>query len=231
MSLCQTICTSSFGRHSHDAAYVAVVLSGGYEEAGDQGRFKVKAGDVILHDRFEAHLNRFTSAKAVVLNLPLCSGQPFRSGLAFVSDPDLIVREAESSLPKAAALLLSLIEERIAGDLDWPGELAKTLARNPDTRLGEWGATRGLAPWTLSRGFKQVFGLSPESYRARARARHALAAVRETAEPLAALAVRLGFSDQSHMCRSVKNLTGKAPRLWRSPANGFKTAASSRSEN
>ena len=45
-------------RHRHDAPYAAVVLEGGYEEAGDGGRFRVRAGDVLIHGAFSAHLDR-----------------------------------------------------------------------------------------------------------------------------------------------------------------------------
>jgi hypothetical protein len=41
----QSIRASALGRHVHEEAYAALVLSGGYEEAGDHGRFQVKAGD------------------------------------------------------------------------------------------------------------------------------------------------------------------------------------------
>ena len=43
-------------RHRHDNAYAAVILSGGYEESGSYGRYRVKAGHVLLHRSFDAHL-------------------------------------------------------------------------------------------------------------------------------------------------------------------------------
>ena len=90
----QTIRTPVLSRHSHEAAYAALVLSGAYEEAGDQGRFQVEAGDVVLHDCFEAHLNRFSPSGAVVLNLRLPAPYAFAPGIAKVEDVDLVVRTA-----------------------------------------------------------------------------------------------------------------------------------------
>ena len=82
---------------------------GGYEEAGDNGRFEVRAGNVVLHDSFEAHLNRFLEAGALVLNLPLPPHQRFRPGLAKLKDPDLIVRIAETDeLEAVSAILLAI---------------------------------------------------------------------------------------------------------------------------
>jgi len=74
----QTTRASVLGRHVHEKAYAALVLSGGYEEAGDHGRFRVKAGDVIFHEPFEAHLDRFSETGAAVLNLRLPSAVPMR---------------------------------------------------------------------------------------------------------------------------------------------------------
>jgi hypothetical protein len=56
-------------RHMHREAGVAV-LSRGYEEAGDRGRFHVRAGDVVVHRRLDMHLDRFTASGAEILNLP-----------------------------------------------------------------------------------------------------------------------------------------------------------------
>lgn len=215
MSLWQTIRTSSLGRHSHDGAYAALVLSGSYEEAGDQGRFQARAGDVVLHDRFEAHLDRFTMSGAVLLNLPLVREHSFTPGIARIADPDSIVRATGKNQAEATDLLLSMVQERRLEYADWPDELAAALLQNPSLRLLQWGEMKNLASWTISRGFSQVFGISPETFRARSRARHAWKAIRETPEPLAKIAVHLGFADQSHMSRSVKQLTGRGPQRWR----------------
>jgi AraC-like DNA-binding protein len=215
----QTIRSSVFERHSHDCAYVAIVLSGGYEEAGDHGRFKAVAGNAILHQRFEAHINRFPDAGAVVLNLTLPAQVSIEPGLATIADPDLIVRIAEQSHADAVKLLLCSIRQRESNYADWPDELACALIANPSLSLSTWGQRKGLMPWAISRGFMQVFGVSPAVFRARARARRAWNLVARRGEPLATIATDLGFADQSHMTRSVKLLTGTTPRMWRKAAN------------
>jgi AraC-like DNA-binding protein len=219
----QTIRSLTLGRHSHDEAYAALVLSGGYEEAGDQGRLRVEAGDVVLHDCFEAHLDRFSQSGAVVLNLRLPARSWFAPGIARVEDMDVLVRAAEASEAGAADLLLSTVQARTSPCADWPVELASALIQCPSLRLSLWAHGKGLAPWTVSRGFARVFGVSPEAFRARTRARHAWKAIRMTAEPLARIAAQLGFAAQSHMTRSVKQMTGAAPPAWREAANRFKT--------
>lgn len=61
----------SIARHRHRQGYVAVVISGGYQEAGLGGRFDLKAGDVVVHRAFDAHLDQVERAGADVINLPL----------------------------------------------------------------------------------------------------------------------------------------------------------------
>jgi len=223
MRMRQTIRTSSFERHGHSEPYAALVLSGGYEEAGDKGRFRVSAGHVVFHDSFEAHLNRFYVQGATVLNLPLASSTYYPAGIARLADPDAVARMAENSGRAAADLLISLVERCTFQFADWPDELAARLVQCPSLKLAQWGEEHGLAPWTLSRGFAQVFEISPEAFRARIRARQALRSIQNTPTPLAEIAAQLGFADQAHMTRSVKQLTGIPPLAWRSAANGFKT--------
>ena len=208
---------------ANEEAYAAVVLAGGYEEAGDHGRFQVAAGDVLLHDRFEAHLDRFSASGAVVLNLRLPAGSSFTAGVGKIPDPDSILRAAERSQTRALDLLFSAIQPKPAMYADWPDELAATLMEDPYLRLGRWAEAKGLNPWTVSRSFTQVFGVSPEVFRARARARQAWRLIQTSNWPLAQIAYDLGFADQSHMTRSVKQLTGRSPKVWRSAANRYKT--------
>ena len=219
----QTIRTAVLRRHVHRRPYATLVLSGCYEEAGDLGRLQVGAGDVILHDAFEAHLDRFAASGAIVLNLSLSVQHAFRPGLARVEDPDLVVGVAEKSEADAAALILSSSKAMPSGFQDWPDELAADMLQNPFLDLSHWSRERGIAPWSVSRGFAQVFAVSPSAFRARARTRRAWRTIRATDAPLAVIASDCGFSDQSHMTRSVKNMTGKSPHAFRVTANRFKT--------
>ena len=62
---------SEIARHRHTGAYATIVLAGAYEEAGDAGRFRVGAGDVLLHAPFSAHRDIVSNARTIVLDLPL----------------------------------------------------------------------------------------------------------------------------------------------------------------
>jgi AraC-like DNA-binding protein len=211
----QQIRKSFYQRHSHEWPYAAVVLRGSYEEAGDRGRFRVRSGDVLIHEHFDSHLNRFSEYGALVLNLRLPTDRLFEAGMAKVPDLDSIARLADKKPVEAADLLVSMIMPSQSAPADWPEALAVELAHDPSISLSGWGERNGLAPWMVSRGFEQVFGVSPSAFRARARTRLAWRAIRASGDPLAEIASRLGFADQAHMTRSVKLVTGRTPREWR----------------
>jgi AraC-like DNA-binding protein len=204
------------GRHTHGYAFASLVLKGGYEESGDAGRFDVREGDVILHERFEAHCNRGSPLGAVILHIDFPTDAEFRAGAGQLADPDSIARVVEHSPSEAVALLLHATQMKQAQFRDWPEQLAAELSRDPFLSLTAWGNQQRIAPWTLSRGFESIFGISPSAFRAAARARRAWKAIRTTDEPLVDIATRLGFADQAHMTRSVRYLTGTVPRAWRS---------------
>lgn len=207
-------------RHRHDEAYVAVVLAGGYAEAGDSGRRRLAAGDVVVHPMFSGHLNQVAGSGAVVLNLPVAG---LTAPFGRLDDPDAVARTAQTDPLAAAALVREMLCPLPAESLDWPDELAAALIEQPGLSLGRWARERRLAPESVSRGFSRVFGVAPKRFRFEARARQALRAAMETQAPLAQVALDAGFADQAHMGHAVRELTGAAPGLWRRRSSGDKT--------
>jgi AraC-like DNA-binding protein len=195
-------------RHRHRRAYAALVLTGGYVEAGDRGRFRAQPGHVLVHGPWESHMNAVSRSGAVVLNLPLAD---VAFGAGRVDDPDAVARAAERDIAEAEALLRQTMRPLDPGAHDWPDVLARALRRDPDTVLEVWADAAGLAPSTVSRGFRQAFGTSPRRYRAEQRALKAAGAIVGSGDSPAALAAELGFADQAHMTRAVAALTGLTP--------------------
>jgi AraC-like DNA-binding protein len=202
-------------RHRHCTGYVALVLSGSYEEVGDCGRFQVNAGDVLFHRRFEAHLDRFAPTGADTLNFDL--GAAANTTLAFgrARDPDRIVRLAERDPHEARDTLLGSLVPQEIGTPDWPDMLAADIRREPSLNLTAWAEANGLAPATVSRGFQRVYGIPPVAFRAQMRTQHAWHAIVESDTSLAMIAADVGFADQAHMTRNVSALTGATPSAWR----------------
>lgn len=220
----QVVAPGMIPRHRHADGYVAVVLSGGYEEAGDQGQRRLVAGDVVVHQPWEAHLNRAPAA-AEVLNLPLPP-----DGLApfgRLGDVDAVVRAAAEDPEAAARVLAADFVPASAPDEDWPQHLARALAAASDASLETWAERLSVSREHLSRGFRRVFGVSPRQFRWEARSRAALLDVRTGGAPLAEVALAHGFADQAHMTRSVRAFSGRTPGEWRR-SNRFKTGAAIR---
>lgn len=197
-------------RHRHAQAYAALVLAGGYVEAGDRGRMRMQPGQVVVHDAYEAHQNYFSSSGAVVLNIPLMEKLDVVTGT--IADPDAIARLAERDIRDAACALKDAMRPLDALLSDWPDELAAALAATPDLRIEDWATQMGLAPQSISRGFRRAYGVSPKRYRVEQRALRAIRNLRNWSGTLAALAAESGFADQAHLAREVVALTGFTPR-------------------
>ena len=196
-------------RHRHTDAYVAVVLTGGYVEAGDGGRWRARPGTVIVHDCYEAHRDHFEDSMTTVLNLPLGTG--LAAGAGRIDDVDAVVRLAETDRHAAAELMARCWTAGAEALVDWPDLLAADLRADRAPDLRRWADRHGLNPASVSRGFARAYGVSPKRYRLEARARHAWQALRAGALSLADVAAAHGFADQPHLTRALTALTGTTP--------------------
>ena len=98
--------------------------------------------------------------------------------------------------------------------------LEANLSRN--VALDNLAELSGLSPYHLVRVFRQEVGLSPHAYFEQARIHRARRLLKE-AMPIADVALELGFTDQSHLHRHFKKLTGVTPGAYRS-ATTYKTS-------
>ncbi len=67
----------------------------------------------------------------------------------------------------------------------------------------------------FGRAFKQTFGRTPHAHIIAERIERAQGLMLETAEPLAQIAFAVGLSDQSHLSRLFRQVTGESPFAWR----------------
>ncbi|MEU1347853.1 helix-turn-helix domain-containing protein [Streptomyces sp. NPDC005776] len=73
----------------------------------------------------------------------------------------------------------------------------------------------GVSPYRLSRSFTRELGVSLTRYRNRVRIGRALDRLDAGGESLAVLAADLGFSDQAHLCRTMREHLGHTPTALR----------------
>lgn len=223
MNLRQRLSASAFiPRHRHAGAYAAVVLQGGYQEAGDRGRWRAQAGDVLIHPSFTSHLDLVSAQRAMVLNLPLPmvtapAGTHYR-----VHNPDLLVRIAERDPVEAAAMLLDTLQPGGASAEEPVDAFAAALRGQDAPSISAWSDAANVRRETLFRWFQAAYGVSPTQYRIEARAWHAWHAIVDSPQSLGMIAAETGFADQAHMSRAVRVLTGHPPRHWRMQ-HSFKT--------
>ncbi|MER7539785.1 AraC family transcriptional regulator [Streptomyces sp. NPDC097704] len=73
----------------------------------------------------------------------------------------------------------------------------------------------GVSPYRLSRSFTRELGVSLTRYRNRVRVGRALDRLDAGEDSLATLAADLGFSDQAHLCRTMRQYLGHTPTALR----------------
>ena len=199
-------------RHIHAEPYAAVVLEGGYEEAGEAGRFCVEAGDVLAHAAFSAHWDHAPKG-ARLLNLPLPADLPV-STVGRLEDPDLVIRLAQRDPRAAGEALLALFRPLTQKRNDQADSLAETLSASAGMDLGTWSSAQGIARQTAFRWFRAAYGVSPTRYRVEARARRAWRAITTSRDDLAHLAAALGYADQAHLIRVFAHVVGAPPASY-----------------
>jgi len=200
-------------RHLHPDAYATLVLDGGYEEAGEGGRWRVRPGEVLIHAPFSIHRDQSLERGARLLNMPLPLTTAV-SACGVATDADLLARLAERDPGAAAEALLEHWQADAPSLDDAPDRLAKVLSGPDAVPIQAWSETEGVARQTVFRGFRALYGASPTRYRVEARARSAWRLIVTSELSLAEAALEAGYADQAHMSRDVKALTGRTPGAW-----------------
>jgi AraC family transcriptional regulator len=81
--------------------------------------------------------------------------------------------------------------------------------------LGDLAKEVGMSYYHFSRAFKQSMGSSTTQYIAERRVDRARKLLEETEQPIAEVALRAGFSSQSHFTTTFHKMTGVTPKTFR----------------
>ena len=217
--------------HDHDVAQLSFLLAGSIEETVGGRVTETAGGGTGCKAAGLTHANRYGRDGALILSLNIRADSPLA--------PDCETWRWTSSdrvRPEAAHLVRLLDGDGEAALIDLaalalPGRKAETAASlAPDRRPPAWLARlkerlvegeepdelthaareAGVHPVYLSRAFRAAFGVAPSLFRLRCRLARALAALR-TGSPAAEAAEAGGFSDQSHLTRTLRRETGLTP--------------------
>jgi AraC-like DNA-binding protein len=132
---------------------------------------------------------------------------------------------AKASLAKASSILQSEIDRRSGANDSGTGGLAGwQIARVRafiDQNLHGTIHTKDLSAVArrsaahFARSFKHSFGESPHAYVMRRRLEKACHLMMTSPDSLSQIALSVGFSDQSHLCKRFKQALGQSPFNWR----------------
>jgi len=143
---------------------------------------------------------------------------------------------AKALLAKASSILQLAIDRRSGANGPGTGGLAgwqiarvrafidKNLHRTIHTRDLSAVARRSAAHF--ARSFKHTLGESPHAYVMRRRLETACHLMITTSDSLSQIALSVGFSDQSHLCKRFKEALGQSPSNWRREREIFSSSTS-----
>lgn len=229
--------------HWHDGATICCVLEGGFTERVPGVVMSCTPSSVKIMPAGERHCNEFNAGTVHGLMVevsgrrmeawgsasrPLQERRHIQGGPA----PQLGRRIChELSLGDAASkiaiegLLLELVALGLRSEPG--GQRPGWLVRAAEMLRDEFRSIESLAavaracgvhPVTLSRGFKQHYGVTAGEYLRRARLDHAATLLVESSLPLTQVALAAGFADQAHFSNVFRRYYATSPGRYRKQA-------------
>ena len=224
-------------RHMHHSLCLGAVMSGSRTLVCGDSTCEIATGEVIALVPGQVHTcpDAGESEYVMISIAPECFDRLGISPLHLavssprVDDPvlfRLILRLADlaehpaSTLERETALLEMLLAFQSARVDRFPEEPVSRQVRPvreyirehcaEDIRLEFLARLVGLSPCRLNRAFAAEVGMPPHEYQSQLRIREVKRLIAE-GSPLADAAVQAGFSDQSHMTRCFRKITGMTP--------------------
>jgi AraC family transcriptional regulator len=224
--------------HSHERAYVSVALRGGYLEQLRSSSWECTTGGTIFHAPGECHQNRFLDSGARLLVLGIeprfladmaergiaidrqtvstnayCTQLAMRlDGVLGESDPLSALCAEGLSLELLSATLQRLREPRRSSP-DWLARVREILRDRyrEHLTLSEIAGEVQIHPVHLARAFRKRYRCCVGDFIRQLRVEAACQELVRSDAPIAEIAARTGFTDQSHLSRILKRYAGVSP--------------------
>jgi AraC family transcriptional regulator len=233
----------SLGRHCHSNAYLLLVLSGTYSEKHTHREFIWGEGALHLLPAGERHENEFASAVRCLrvkiepqaierlgdesrwaLSEPREISGPLTAWLAnrmlreFRAQDDVAPLAMEGVLLEMLAESARTLDEGSGSSAPaWLRRVRESLDESylQAPGLADLAAVGGVHPVHLSREFRKRYQVTIGEYIRKRRIEHASGLLSNSGMPMAEIASKCGFSDQSHFCALFKKYSGMTPAKFR----------------
>lgn len=228
----------SVPRHEHELAYVTVMLDGDYME-GDRGHLDTLSPfSAVFNPAGIAHSTVVGPSGASFFTIELHNESLQQLGLGLPSRttvdrgaggmlwPGIRLYFAFKSATNPLALEACVFEllGTLTGYEEPGGDVPRWLPRVKERlhegfrdglRMRDLAAEAGVHPVHLARVFRKFENRTPGEYQQRLQVRAACELLRDPEWTLAAIAAECGFSDQSHLTRVLRRMTGTTPARFR----------------
>lgn len=219
---------TEYDTHLHDESYLCLVTGGSY----DEWRFKRRRAARVLGD---STVYRAGSRHAVLTGTDGCR-------IVHVARPESTAARRAATIGMLWQIARSLAEvgtEDGAGRLHLECLLHEIGVDGAGPRAGSWidairerlrdefrtgvpldelARSAGRHPAHVARAFRAAWGMTAGEYVRRVRIAAATRLLRDTDEPISAVALATGFADQSHLGRWMQRYVGHSPGWIRSRA-------------
>lgn len=225
--------------HAHQNPTLSFVLYGGNVEQRASKTIERTAGSLNFYHAHEPHQNIYKSFPSKHISVEVESDFMFRHGL---EECDLLIDQEAGDASSFG--FIKILKEAMINDLDtsssiessfleliasrkvenrffsaprWVSNLRDLLNDewNTNVSLQQLSDVVGVHPITISKNFRKYFHYTLGEYMRRLKIARALELMHFHEIPLTEIALRCGFSDQSHFIRVFKNMTGFGPMEYR----------------
>ncbi len=229
--------------HTHERSIIAVMLEGSFETEIAKKRIDCIPATTWTEPREERHANHVGSRGArVLVTQPHPDRHELLAPFGRLLDEVLDIRDPEialdarrvaaevarpnslSSLAMDSLVMLMMIraargthkrsERRAPPWLMQARDLVHAHFHD-QLDLATIAAIVGVTPWHLARTFRRHFRASIGEYAGAIRVDWALRQLSATGTPISEVALKAGYTDQSHLTRACKAITGLAPAAYR----------------
>ena len=214
--------------HQHGSASVSVVLAGTIEEEVGRRTEVGRMGSLVAKPAGIEHCNRVGRHGAILLAIKgsgaeAVTAQGWRWGQSHGAAALglQLARSLNGGAPANSERLFDLLglvdDGRPAPTrTTWLDAVRAQLEDEPvPPTVAELAGSHGVHPVYLARAFRQRFGCSLRDCRRRARVRRAAQLLAASTVPIAEIAARLDFFDQSHLCRDFQTELAVSPGAYR----------------